>query len=111
MKRTYFILSLLVILIVCGCSKENNSKFLDPARKLSLQGTNIITKAVREIDTIDIIIRHCDNIRFRNKEGYITDSSFPFGNEYYEEMNSVRRDFGNRRFLWGGGYVISNYGK
>ncbi len=105
MRKKIYLLLITVVCLLSACSKDNKSGFLDPNSKISLQGKNTITRTA-EIDTIDIIVRHCDNIRFRNLEGIQGAASLPFGNYYYDEMNGSKRDFENKRFLWSGGYVI-----
>ncbi len=105
MKKICLLLTIAILTII-GCSKDNDPKFLDPKSKISLTGMDIPARS-SEIDTIDVIIRHCDNIRFRSiKEGYEGKSSLPNGEYYYNEVNSTRRDFENKKILFGGGYVI-----
>lgn len=106
MKRNIYLLLIAMTAVFISCDDKNNKPgFLDPDSKISLQGMNTLTRA-DNIDTIDIIIRHCDNVRFRSDGGFPTMTSLPFGEYYYGEMNSMRRDFENKRFLWSGGYVI-----
>lgn len=76
MRKKIYLLLITVVCLLSACSKDNKSGFLDPNSKISLQGKNTITRTA-EIDTIDIIVRHCDNIRFRNLEGIQGAASLP----------------------------------
>lgn len=105
MRKKFYLLLITIVCLLSACSKDSKSGFLDPNSKISLQGKSTITRT-DDIDTIDIIVKHCDNIRFRTLQGIQGMCSLPSGKYYYDEMNSVQRDFQNKRFLWSGEYVI-----
>ena len=106
-KKIYYLLLITIVCILSACSKDSKSVFLDPNSKISLQGESMIARSA-EIDTIDIIVRHCDNIRFKNNDGLSGMASLPSCEYYFGEMNGLHRDFENRRFLWSGEYVIES---
>ena len=106
-KKIYYLLLITIVCLLSACSKDSKSVFLDPNSKIFLQGKSTITRTA-EIDTIDIVIKHCDNIRFKNNDGLSGMASLPSCEDYFGEMNGLRRDFENKRFLWSGEYVIES---
>lgn len=105
MKRAGLYLLIIVITAMASCSKDKNPVFLDPDSKISLIGINTGVRSTEQIDTIDIVVRHADYISFRDGH-LIGGAELPKGKHYYEGTSMCIRDFENKRFLFGGGYVI-----
>lgn len=103
MKKILMIVTLLAFL---GCSKDNESGFLDVNAKIAING--VLTRSIN-IDTVTQIVENFAAIGWRNGEGYSVGMSSGRGDRY-DEHNSIRRDIENKRILFGGGHVIQTDG-